>query len=252
MTAQELPADRVETVILRFRDLVTGPGGTVQQHNAIARASGSVWWGWWHKLGEQVPLVTFDWLVQRIGNARPLRILLLDSGQNKVYVAGCLQIEWGHGRSPMDSPDPALTPAYYKAEKYLAWFKLDGISEIDAGELRQYACLRVDEFFTENPSNYELFYNKAIYAAEELQQQNRTIWFVRRSRADDPHHFVQLLDNNRIIPSDFPSRILVSERDRLLWISDLHFGPHHEGLVTFLVYPPDHLVLVVRIQWLGD
>ena len=31
----------------------------------------------------------------------------------------------------------------------------------------------------------------------------------------------------------------------------LHFGPHHEGLVTFLVYPPDDLVLVVRVQWLG-
>jgi hypothetical protein len=32
----------------------------------------------------------------------------------------------------------------------------------------------------------------------------------------------------------------------------LHFGPHDDGLVTFLVYPPDDLVLVVRIQWLGD
>ena len=32
----------------------------------------------------------------------------------------------------------------------------------------------------------------------------------------------------------------------------LHFGPHNEGLVTFLVYPPDDLVLVVRIQLLGD
>jgi hypothetical protein len=32
----------------------------------------------------------------------------------------------------------------------------------------------------------------------------------------------------------------------------LHFGRHREGLVTFLVYPPDELVLVVRIQWLGD
>jgi hypothetical protein len=31
----------------------------------------------------------------------------------------------------------------------------------------------------------------------------------------------------------------------------LHFGRHHEGLVTFLVYPPDDLVLVVKIQWLG-
>jgi hypothetical protein len=32
----------------------------------------------------------------------------------------------------------------------------------------------------------------------------------------------------------------------------LHFGPHHEGLVTFLVYPPDDLVLVVKIHWLGE
>ena len=32
----------------------------------------------------------------------------------------------------------------------------------------------------------------------------------------------------------------------------LHFGEHDEGLVTFLVYPPDDLVLVVRIQWLGE
>ena len=32
----------------------------------------------------------------------------------------------------------------------------------------------------------------------------------------------------------------------------LHFGRHHEGLVTFLVYLPDELVLVVRIQWLGE
>jgi hypothetical protein len=32
----------------------------------------------------------------------------------------------------------------------------------------------------------------------------------------------------------------------------LHFGRQDEGLVTFLVYPPDDLVLVVRIQWLGD
>lgn len=32
----------------------------------------------------------------------------------------------------------------------------------------------------------------------------------------------------------------------------LPFGPHSQGLVTFLIYPPDALVLVVKIQWLGD
>jgi hypothetical protein len=31
----------------------------------------------------------------------------------------------------------------------------------------------------------------------------------------------------------------------------LHFRPGRRGLLTFLVYPPDDLVLVVKIQWLG-
>ena len=34
-------------------------------------------------------------------------------------------------------------------------------------------------------------------------------------------------------------------------LRSLHFGPDGGGLVTFLVYPPDDLVLVVKIQWLG-
>ena len=32
----------------------------------------------------------------------------------------------------------------------------------------------------------------------------------------------------------------------------LPFGHHNHGLVTFLTYPPDDLVLVVKIQWIGD
>jgi hypothetical protein len=45
----------------------------------------------------------------------------------------------------------------------------------------------------------------------------------------------------------------VDERDDpSACLRTLHFGPHHEGLVTFLVHPPDDLVLVVRIQWLVD
>jgi hypothetical protein len=42
------------------------------------------------------------------------------------------------------------------------------------------------------------------------------------------------------------------ERDDVsMPLRSLHFGPDGGGLVTFLVYPPDDLVLVVKIQWLG-
>ena len=49
-------------------------------------------------------------------------------------------------------------------------------------------------------------------------------------------------------------RVLISAACTYVFmpLRTLHFGPHDEGLVTFLVYPPDDLVLVVRIQWLGD
>jgi hypothetical protein len=40
--------------------------------------------------------------------------------------------------------------------------------------------------------------------------------------------------------------------DPVRLLRTLHFGQHHSGLVTFLVYPPDDLVLVVQIQWLGE
>jgi hypothetical protein len=32
----------------------------------------------------------------------------------------------------------------------------------------------------------------------------------------------------------------------------VHFGLHHQGLVAFPVYPPDDLVVIVKIQWLGQ
>jgi hypothetical protein len=35
-------------------------------------------------------------------------------------------------------------------------------------------------------------------------------------------------------------------------LRSLCFGPHDEGLVTFLVWLPDDLVLVTRIQWLTE
>ena len=42
------------------------------------------------------------------------------------------------------------------------------------------------------------------------------------------------------------------ERDDVsIPLRSLHFGPDGGGLVTFLVYPLDDLVLVVKTQWLG-
>ena len=56
-----------------------------------------------------------------------------------------------------------------------------------------------------------------------------------------------------VIVDPIEYRLHLSEpADPAKLLRTLHFGRHHEGLVTFLVYPPDDLVLVVQIQWLGE
>jgi hypothetical protein len=41
-----VPPENVEKMILRFRDLGIARGETIQQHRAILRDRGFVWWGW--------------------------------------------------------------------------------------------------------------------------------------------------------------------------------------------------------------
>jgi hypothetical protein len=75
---------------------------------------------------------------------------------------------------------------------------------------------------------------------------------ARLDAASLPEHVRQELDRfmeavTIVDPADYG----MAPGDPNRPVRTLAFGPHGEGLVTFLVYPPDELVLVVRIQWLG-
>jgi hypothetical protein len=74
-----------------------------------------------------------------------------------------------------------------------------------------------------------------------------------RELADLPHPARQALADFMdavviVDPADYQSRPGEPNRN----LRTLPFGPHSQGLVTFLIYPPDDLVLVVKIQWLGS
>ena len=58
-----------KTLILRFRDLVTNKGETIQKHANICKEKGFVWWGWWNKAGEQVPSQLLSTLNDKIGES---------------------------------------------------------------------------------------------------------------------------------------------------------------------------------------
>ena len=56
----------VETMILRFRDLSTNFGETIQFHQAKIVEYKYAWWGWWNKAGETIPSETFQALMSII------------------------------------------------------------------------------------------------------------------------------------------------------------------------------------------
>jgi 3',5'-cyclic AMP phosphodiesterase CpdA len=218
-----VPEVDVRTIILRFRDLATGSGETVELHNAITAVDGYVWWAWWRKAGEKVP----DDLFRRLkpdAKAGSLPVYLFDSGRNLLFRAPCTDIEWQATLEYMLSPDTTKTPRYYNERPYPAWFKLGLIEPADLDLLTGLTYVDLDAFFENPPSRYKGFDRKQVSSAGELQQQNRTIWFVRDFRAGDLTHEIELLDAAAVSPAHFTEHVLESDSRRLLWVSDTHFS----------------------------
>ena len=69
------------TIILRFRDLV---GKTIEEHQKIISNKGFVWWAWWKKSREKTPVGELAELNEVI-KENPLKLLLIDSGNEKLF-----------------------------------------------------------------------------------------------------------------------------------------------------------------------
>jgi len=212
------------TVILRFRDLTTGLGETIADHQHIAKTKGSVWWGWWHKYGEAIPDAAFRTLAKRAKTKAGLPVFLFDSGSLKTYRCLCRDLKWDPLHQKITTPDKNLTPAYYDQKPCLAWFSIVSFKEVSEQAIQKYSYERVDAFFSENISRYQSFYGKRVYNFDELKQQERTIWFVRPFREGDRSHRIELLDGAHTNPADFPVEYLQTPSATLIWTSDLHFG----------------------------
>lgn len=221
----------IETLILRFRDLVTPSGGTIRHHQELCEDEklGYVWWGWWHKADETVPDEVFRELDEKARSRKGLTLFLVDSDAHDLWQAVCAEITWHHRHDILPSPEPAATPEYYRDRACLAWFKLSRISRAREGDLHKYAYAPVDDFFREDRSRYAPFYDKQISSIRELMQQNRTIWFIRKARKSDLRHEISFFDAHRVAPEDFPSEVRQSGSLHLLWVSDLHYSVdgHH-------------------------
>lgn len=69
-----------QTIILHFRDLVTKAGETIIAHDSIIKEKEFVWWAWWNKGNEKIPVREFSTLCTFAENDG-IAVYLLDSGQ---------------------------------------------------------------------------------------------------------------------------------------------------------------------------
>lgn len=212
------------TIILRFRDLVTESGKTIEAHKSIINNNNNsyVWWAWWKKGREKTPVGEFATL-NEIAKDQKLKIFLLDSGNNKLYYALCNEIKFSSTKLE-ESPEKDKTPEYYRDNLYNAWFKFEKIEECDNSKLKKYSYVDIESLFEDNEDDYSLFNDKMVFDTKELIQQNRTLWFIREFIEGDKENEIKLLNSNYIEPSNFSVKFNELTGNSFLWLSDLHLS----------------------------
>lgn len=227
-------AEKIQTLILRFRDLLSQD--TILEHKKIIQEQGRVWWGWWAKPQEKVPVNEFNYLRGLCRKPGGLTVFLFDSGDRCLYQAACSDIHYSNG-DLVPSPEPERTPEYYCTSTYIAWFRFTSIScalqHAQANEeLQKLTYIQVDDLFVSGHSPYAPFYGKRVYSVDELQEQQRTAWFVRSYQPGDKiheiHSYSPAMASGKNIETDFK----LMRTNRLLWLSDLHFSAGHHAFQT--------------------
>jgi len=220
-------------LLLRFRDLYQDKS-TIDEHNRIAKRDGSVWWGWWKKPSERLPLTALSQLKNNLED--PTTIYFVDSAQKGVYCAKLLEVGFGNGEETTfpRSKEGHLTyrcPEYYKTKKCVAWFRIGEISTEDPiglDPLRHFvwsktnvANLDIDSSSSRDRKNAlsESQIGERVIESDFLDS-NVSLWFVT------PESEFLIKDRNNVVDSlsSVPWNV---EGRYILHISDLHFGVNH-------------------------
>lgn len=165
-----------EQIIIRFRDLVTELDGTIEDHRAILRSFGEVWWGWFMQPYETPPRVLFGQMLERIRQAGPMRSLLFDTGQGKIFSCIVADIKVAPTPRGIPSPDPERSPEYYHRGRYQAWFLLRAIEDREFGSL----SIHYKGFPTrpEQAGVLGQLVNRQVESPGQLRETKVTLWLV--------------------------------------------------------------------------
>jgi predicted MPP superfamily phosphohydrolase len=176
------------TAMLRFSD---AEQPTIPAHREIVDRQHATWWGWWKKKEEPFPGRVLTNL-KAAARLEPLRIGLVNrKGEERLYVAICGDVAFSEDGLPIPSPDPSLTPEYYRGSSFPAWFNFTRIDDATRPDfLREFGIVP-----SLDPTLYEVFLEN-----QKIEIRPKANWSMEAIS----------------IPGD-----------TILHLSDVHFGEDH-------------------------
>jgi 3',5'-cyclic AMP phosphodiesterase CpdA len=230
-----MPEHDFPKIILRFRDLSVPD--TIKRHKDFITNNTKVWWGWWAKPQEKVPLEEFSNLKSLISSNNNIELLLFDSGNKKIYIAKCIDLQYDHTNIRIESPEKQITPEYYREQKYKAWFCFSEIGEEISTDnanilLKKHSYTYIPNLFEVNNLSSSSFDNKIVFSCNELYEQQQTLWFIREKRNTDKLHEIHSYSNISPLGENVDRGYWPLKSNIVLWLSDLHFSNTHHNFIS--------------------
>lgn len=166
-----------KTIILRFRDLITEEGGTINEHKDLISQYGEVWWGWWMRQYESPPRPLFKELSETIEKEGTILCYLFNSGTSILYSVQISKILIAPPGNRIRTPDPQKSPDYYHRGVYPAWFLLRSLNEVSFSEKE----LIYDSFPTrpEMGGTLTQLLGQRVPSLDQLRHIDVTLWVVQ-------------------------------------------------------------------------
>ena len=163
------------TLILRFRDMVTEPGGTIDEHRRIVALAGHAWWGWWWRQFETVPRASFSELLAG-GASKPVSVLLFNSSTLSLYPAQCQGAVVAPPGVRLQSPEFEATPEYCLRGAYPAWFDLVAIAASPLDDDRVSIVSRPTMVESDSEALAATLSEPEVVSLSDLRDDQATLW----------------------------------------------------------------------------
>jgi 3',5'-cyclic AMP phosphodiesterase CpdA len=182
----------IESLILRYADV---EARSLNEHVGVIASQGSVWWAWWKKAHEPTPTA----VLSQAAEVGEFWLGLVNRRDGQFARAHCVEVRFGSEGAPIESPDPGLTPAYYRDDSFPAWFRFNAVEPLTRAQWDD------------------------VFPAAGVPRADQTLYWIEDGELrlladqDDEERAAEL---GQIATIEAPG-------DTILHISDLHYGDDH-------------------------